>query len=109
MRFIHEKNWKFVEKWELKRHREKMRALEACDRRGELSDRNMLAHEYQYMCDHCMGRGRYVEAREWIRKSIAIHLAMRDSGLLKDEGELSYDDMLLGLVQEYQAGRLQGT
>lgn len=50
-----------------------------------------------------------MEAREWIRKSIAIHLAMRDSGLLKDESELSYDDMLLGLVQEYQAGRLQGT
>lgn len=76
MRLVHEYNRDKVERWLYKQRLQKIATLEEYDRQNLLSDRRMLADEYEYLGDFLMFDDP-LRAEAYFRKALNILLALQ--------------------------------
>jgi len=76
MRLVHEHNRDKVERWLYKQRLQKIATLEEYDRQNLLSDRRMLADEYEYLGDFLMFDDP-LRAEAFFRKALNILLALQ--------------------------------
>ena len=80
MRLVHEYNRDKVEHYLHRKHLEKIARLEEFDRRGELSDRTMLAEAYESESTNRLMAKDGALAEEYLRKALRIHLELFEKG-----------------------------
>lgn len=90
MRLVHEYNREKVERYLHKRRLEKIAVLEELDRRGELSDRSILSLEYEYESSDQMRVNNEIQAEEYLKKALQIHLDMFEPGVQSEAENVSY-------------------
>lgn len=77
MRLVHEYNRDKVERWLYKQRLQKIATLEEYDQHNLLSDRRMLADEYEYLGDFLMFDDP-LRAEACFRKALEIILALHE-------------------------------
>lgn len=101
MRLVHEHNREKVKKWSLKRQLSKIITLEMYDQINQLSDRRMLAQEYEIAGDMIMFENP-IEAARYFRFAINIYLDVH-----KDDEVLAAEDISYARGQLSLAWHLQ--
>lgn len=91
MRLVHEYNREKVERYLHKQHLEKIARLEEFDRRGELSDRSMLAEAYAQESTNQLLADNDALAEEYLHKALQIHLEMFEQGMQHEVENVIYD------------------
>lgn len=76
MRLVHEYNREKVERYLRKMRLEKIALLEELDRHGELSDRAMLAGQYEVESSEQLKLENIGRAEDYLRKALEIYLEM---------------------------------
>lgn len=98
MRLVHEYNRGKVERYLHKKRLEKIAVLEELDHRGELSDRSMLSAEYESESFSQMLANNKVQAEEYLKKALQIHLDMFEQGAQSEAKNVSYYYRQLGAL-----------
>lgn len=98
MRLVHEYNREKVERYLHKKRLEKIAVLEELDRRGKLSDRSILSAEYEYESSDQMRMDNEIQAEEYLKKALQIHLDMFEQGVQSEAENVSYYYRQLGAL-----------
>lgn len=80
-----------------KKRLEKIAVPEELDRRGELPDRSMLSVEYEYESFEQMQDDNEIQAEEYLKKALQIHLEMFEQGAQREAENVSYYYRQLGI------------
>lgn len=102
MRLVHEYNREIVIRWMRKEHLQRIATLEKYDRQNQLSDRRILAHDYELEGQTLMYENP-AKAERYFHLALEIYIAVYE-----DNESSSTDDISNAYYQIAQALKLQG-
>ena len=107
MRMEHEDKRDMVKRYLHKKHLAKIAQLEEFDRRGELSDRTMLAEAYESESTNQLIAENDALAEEYLRRTLRIHLELFEQGKQSEVENVIYCYRELAQMEEYFGTREQ--